>query len=151
MTIYIACDHLGVDVKNKLIEYLKTNELNVVEIDIPNSELDDYPDFAFKLGELVKKDNNNLGILICGNGLGMSIAANKVNGIRCIRAVNSDDAFKGKHHNGANVLALGANLDFEITKEIVDAFISTKPANLDRYIRRIDKIIKYENGEYNEL
>jgi len=74
----------------------------------------------------------------------MSIAANKVNGIRCIRAVNSDDAFKGKHHNGANVLALGANLDFEITKEIVDAFISTKPANLDRYIRRIDKIIDSE-------
>lgn len=151
MTIYIAADHLGVEVKNNLIKHLNNNGLNVKEIDIPNNELDDYPDFAFKLCNLVRKDENSLGILICGNGVGMSIAANKVNGIRCVRAVDSDDAFKGKHHNGANVLAIGSNLGIDLTNEIVDTFITTKPASLDRYIRRIDKIIKYENGEYNEL
>ena len=151
MTIYIAADHQGIDLKHNLIEYLNTNGLNVKEIDMENSELDDYPDFAFKLCNLVKKEENALGILICGNGVGMSIAANKVNGIRCVRAVSTDDAFKGKHHNGANVLAIGINLDEELTKEIVDTFITTKPATIDRYLRRIDKIIKYENGEYNEL
>lgn len=151
MTIYIACDHLGIDLKKEIIKHLMGNGLNVKEIGLDNSELDDYPDFAFKLCNLVKNEDNSLGILICGNGVGMSIAANKVNGIRCVRAVTTDDAFKGKHHNGANVLAIGANLGINLSKEIVDTFITTKPATLDRYLRRIEKIIKYEKGEYNEL
>lgn len=151
MKLFIAADHLGVEVKNELIEYLKSNEIEALEIGMPNSELDHYPDFAFKLGKLVRENENSLGILICGNGVGMSIAANKVQGIRCVRAVDSDDAFKGKNHNGANVLAIGANLGIEKIKEIVDTFISTKPATIDRYLNRINKIIKYENGEYNEL
>lgn len=151
MTIYIACDHQGVELKKELIEYLKTNGLNILDLPIPNTELDDYPDYAFPLCEKVRENDNNLGILICGNGVGMSIAANKVRGIRCVRAVDTDDAFKGKHHNGANVLAIGANLDLNLTKEIIDTFIATKPATIDRYLRRIDKIIKYEEGAYNEL
>ncbi len=151
MTIYIAADHLGIEVKKKIIDYLNNNDILVKEIGLENYELDDYPDFAFKLGKLVKEDEGSIGILICGNGVGMSIAANKVKGIRCVRATDTDDAFKGKHHNGANVLAIGANLEFETIKEIVDTFISTKPATIERYLNRIDKIIKYENGEYNEL
>ena len=151
MKLFIAADHLGIEVKKELINYLESNEIKVEEIGIPNTELDDYTDFAFKLGELVSESEDSLGILICGNGVGMSIAANKVKGIRCVRAVNSDDAFKGKNHNGANVLAIGANLDIENIKEIVDTFISTKPASVERYLNRINKIIKYENGEYNEL
>ena len=151
MKLYIAADHLGIDVKNELVNYLKSNEINVLEIDVENKELDDYTDFAFRLCELVRKDENSLGILICGNGIGMSIAANKVKGIRCVRAVDTDDAFKGKNHNGANVLAIGANLDINLIKEIVDTFISTKPATIERYLKRINKIINYENGEYNEL
>lgn len=151
MKLYIAADHLGVEVKKELIEYLKSNEIEALEIGLDNNELDDYPDFAFKLCDLVRKNENSLGILICGNGVGMSIAANKVPGIRCVRAVDSDDAFKGKNHNGANVIALGANLGIEKIKEIVDTFISTKPATIDRYLKRINKIIDYEAGEYNEL
>ena len=151
MKIFIAADHLGVESKERIIVYLKANEIEVLEIDLKNSELDDYPDFAFKLGEVVRKDNNAIGILICGNGIGMSIAANKVKGIRCARVTDVDDAFKAKNHNGANVIAMGANLDFELQKEIVDTFISTKYPSLERYLNRINKIIKYENGEYNEL
>ena len=135
MKLFIAADHLGVEVKKELIEYLLANEIEALEIDMLNSELDDYPDFAFKLCDLVRKDANALGILICGNGIGMSIAANKVPGIRCVRAVNSDDAFKGKNHNGANVLAIGANLGIENIKEIVDTFISTKPATSKNKIK----------------
>ena len=151
MKLYIAADHLGIDVKNELVNYLKSNEISALEIDVENKELDDYTDFAFRLCELVRQEENSLGILICGNGIGMSIAANKVKGIRCVRAVNTDDAFKGKNHNGANVLAIVANLDINIIKEIVDTFISTKPATIERYLKRINKIINYENGEYNEL
>lgn len=151
MKLFIAADHLGIDVKKELINYLKSNEIEALEIGIENSELDDYTDFAFKLCSLVRENENSLGILICGNGIGMSIAANKVPGIRCVRAVNTDDAFKGKNHNGANVIAIGANLDMTVIKEIVDTFISTKPATIDRYLKRINKIISYENGEYNEL
>lgn len=151
MKVFIAADHLGVDVKNKLIDYLKSNEIEVLEIGIDNYELDDYPDFAFKLGSLVNENPKSLGILLCGNGIGMSIAANKVKGIRCARVIDTDDAFKAKNHNSANVIAIGANIDFEKIKEIVDTFISTKSASLDRYLNRIQKIINYENGEYNEL
>ncbi len=151
MKVFIGADHLGVKVKEELIKYLTSNGITVCDAGIENSELDDYPDFAFKVGDLVNSNDNSLGILICGNGVGMSIAANKVKGIRCVRAVTIDDAFKGKNHNGANVLAIGADLDEKLTKEIVDTFISTKLADTPRYLRRIEKIIKYENGEYNEL
>ena len=151
MTLYMACDHLGVDLKKDLIKHLSNNGINVEEIGMKNSELDDYPDFAFKLGDLVSRTPGALGILICGNGVGMSIAANKVKGIRCVRATSTDDAFKGKNHNGCNVLAIGANLGLPLAKEIVDTFISTKPADIDRYLKRVGKIIDYENGEYNEL
>ena len=151
MKVFIAADHLGIDVKHNLIKYLKSNGINALEIGIENKELDDYPDFAFKLGRLVNENVGSLGILICGNGIGMSIAANKVKGIRCARVINSDDAFKARNHNGANVIAVGANIDFEILKEIVDTFISTKSADVERYLKRINKIINYENGEYNEL
>lgn len=151
MKIYIASDHQGVNVKNEIIEYLNNNEIKVCELDLVNNPTDDYPDFAFKLGSFVSMDPESLGILICGNGVGMSIAANKVKGIRCVRALTTDDAFKGKNHNGCNVLALGANLDINLIKEIIDTFISTKPAGVERHLNRINKIIKYENGEYNEL
>ena len=151
MTIYIAADHLGVNLKKEVIKHLENNGIKTKEIDLPNYELDHYPDFAFKLGRLVRETKDALGILICGNGVGMSIAANKVKGIRCVRATSIDDAFKGKKHNGCNVLAIGANQDLELNLEIVDTFISTKPSNIERYLERIDKIIKYENGEYNEL
>ncbi len=148
MKIYIACDHRGVELKNKLTKYLKENGLNVLDIGIPNSELDDYPDFAFKLGEMVRDDEKNLGILICGSGIGMSIAANKVKGIRCVRAVSVDDAFKGKNHNGCNVIAIGSEVttDLDLVKEIIDTFINTKMASEERHLKRIKVIEKYEES-----
>lgn len=148
MKIYIGCDHRGVELKNKVIRYLKENGLNIIDIGIPNSELDDYPDFAFKLGELVREDSNNLGILICASGVGMSIAANKVKGIRCVRAVSVDDAFKGKNHNGCNVIAIGSEVttDINVVREMIDTFINTKKACEERHLKRIKAILDYEEG-----
>ena len=146
MKIYIASDHKGVDLKGEIIKYLTTNGINVEDIGLENYDLDDYPDFAFKVCEKVIENDDNLGILICGNGIGMSIAANKVKGIRAARAVTVDDAFKAKNHNGANVIALSSEVDLATTKEIVDTFIITKSATDERFLRRINKISSYENG-----
>lgn len=150
MNIYIASDHRGLEIKNKLIEYLKSNEINIKDIGLKNSLVDDYPDFAFLVCKKVLEEEC-LGILICGNGIGMSIAANKVKGIRAIRAVSVNDAFNGKNHNGANVLCIGSDLDEELIYNIVDMFITTKNPSEEKHINRINKIINYENGAYNEL
>ncbi len=151
MIVFIASDYRGVEIKKEVINYLKSNGIDVREIGLPNLEVDEYPDFAFKLGHLVTENKNSMGILICNTGIGMSIAANKVKGIRCVRATSVDDAFTGRSHNDANVLAVGANLGFNLIKEIIDSFISTKGPTIERRINRVNKIIDYENGEYNEL
>ncbi len=145
MKIYIGCDHRGLALKKELIAYLKEENREVLDIGLENSEADDYPMFAFKLGELVR-DNKALGILICGSGVGMSIAANKVKGIRCVRAVSIDDAFKGKNHNGANVIAIGSEVttDINIVKEMVDTFIDTNMPIKEAYQKRVKMIEDYE-------
>lgn len=146
MKIYIGCDHRGVDLKRKLISYLLDNGIDIEDIGIPNNDTDDYPEFALKLGEMVRDTSNALGILICGSGVGMSIAANKVKGIRCVRALSVDDAFKGKNHNGANVIAIGADIttNFNQVTEIIDTFINTKMPSEDRHLNRVKTIIDYE-------
>lgn len=149
MKIIIGSDHRGVALKNMLIDYLKSQEIEVLTTNLENNDTDDYPDFAFEVANKVLTIENSLGIVICGNGIGISIAANKVKGIRCARVVNSDDAFKAKNHNGVNMIAFGG-LDEEEAKQIVDMFITTKPAGEERHLKRIQKMIDYENGEYHE-
>ena len=126
MRIIIGCDHRGVELKNQIIANLKNDGFEVVESSVKNNENDDYPDFAFDV-------------------------ANKVKGIRCARVVDVDDVFKAKTHNGANIIAFGANNDIDKAMEMVNVFIATKYPTEERHIKRIEKIIKYENGEYNEL
>ena len=149
MKIVIGCDHRGVELKNKIVKNLKNDGFEVIESTVVNNENDDYPDFAFDVANKVL--DNNLGILICGNGIGISIAANKVKGIRCARVTNVDDVFKAKTHNGANIIAFGANNSIEDAMEMVNVFVATKFPSEERHLKKIEKIIKYENGEYNGL
>ena len=149
--IIIGADHQGVDVRDKIISYLMSNEINVENVDLPNSDTDDYPDFAYAVCQKVLKDAGSLGILVCGSGIGMSIAANKVQGIRCARVCDENDAFTAKNHNGANVIAFSSKIDFEEIKKIVDNFIATKSPSEERHIRRIEKVNNIEKGTYNEL
>ena len=151
MQIFIGSDHRGVSLKQEIIKNLKEDGFNIEDTKLQNNELDDYPDFAFEVGKNVIKNEKALGILICGNGIGISIAANKVKGIRCARVLNEEDVFKAKNHNGANIIALPGDLSIDKAMEIVNVFISTKSASEERHLKRINKIIKYENGEYNEL
>ena len=151
MNIYIASDHRGVDVENRITEYLKQLGLSVFNSNIPHSDTDDYVDFAIELAKKVVTDADSLGILLCGTGIGMSIAANKVKGTRAARCVDVDDAFYAKVHNAANVICLSSNIEEEYLFQIIDTFINTKSACEEKHLNRVNKIIKYENGAYNEL
>ncbi len=145
MKIYIATDHRGVDVEKELIEYLKTMNVEVESSHLEHYDTDDYPDFAFDVCKKVVSDNDSLGILLCGTGIGMSIAANKVKGIRAARCVSVNDAYYSKVHNAANILCLGTNTPIEEMKEIVDTFINTKSASEEKHLRRVNKIIEFES------
>ena len=151
MKIYIASDHRGFSVENEIVEHLKQMGMEVCTTKLVHNDNDDYADFAFELAENVAKDKESLGILICGTGIGMSIAANKVKGIRAARCVDVNDAFYSKNHNNANVICLGMENNVQKMCEIIDTFINTKKADEERHINRVNKIINYENGAYNEL
>ena len=143
MKISIGADHQGVKLQDKIYEDLLSKKYEVEKSMIPHNPTDDYPDYAFDVCEKVLKNKDALGILICGNGIGMSIAANKVKKIRCARVMNEDDAYKAKSHNAANVIALGA-IDEQEAKKIVEKFITTEYTTVPRHLARIAKIEKYE-------
>lgn len=147
MKIYIATDHRGVEIEKQIVSSLKSNNYEVIQSNIEHSDVDDYPDFAFEVSKNVANDNDSIGILICGTGIGMSIAANKVKGIRAARCVTPMDAYHTRNDNNANVLCLGYNQDLNLLLEIIDTFINTKSSTEERHIRRINKISSYENGE----
>ena len=144
MKILIASDHRGVELKNKIQNYLIKNNYIVENLGTDSEESVDYPTLAFNLSE--KIDNDTLGILICGTGIGMSIAANKVKGIRCAKVSSEEESKLCREHNNANVIALSANLSTIKAKKIIKKFVETKFSNDDRHKRRIDIIDNYERG-----
>ncbi len=146
MKVFVAGDHLGKPLEQLIIKYLKENDIEVEGSKLITTPTDDYPNYA---REVCKKviEENGLGILICGNGIGMSIAANKFRGIRAARVLTTDDAFKAKNHNGVNVLALSSTTPIEEVKNIVDTFITTRMPEEERHQRRINLIKEIENNE----
>ena len=151
MKIYIASDHRGYPAEKEIVSHLRQMGIEVITSTLVHNDNDDYADFAIEVAENVVKDENSIGILICGTGIGMSIAANKVKGIRAARCVDVDDAFYSKNHNNANIICLGMENDISKMCEIIDTFINTKKPEEERHIKRVNKIINYENGAYNEL
>lgn len=149
--VFLGVDHQGVKYKDDIVNYLNSNGIAIEVSQVNNTPTDDYPDFAFKVGKSVVQKESNYGILICTTGIGISIAANKVKNVRCAHVSNPLDAKATRLDNDANVLAFSSKLDFEQIKEIIKNFINTEFSNEERHLRRIEKIRKYENGEYNEL
>lgn len=144
MKVAIASDHNGVEFKKEIIKYLKNQKIEILDLSPSNSSIDDYPDYAFLVGENVSKKNADYGILICGTGIGMCIAANKVKGIRCSLINNTNDAYLSREHNNANVIAVGTKGSLNDTLKMIDIFIHTNFSNEERHSRRINKITKYE-------
>lgn len=145
--IVIGSDHAGENLKRKIKEYL--NENNLEYADINNyDENDDYPDIASKLSNKVLENKDNLGIAICGSGIGMCITCNKFSGIRAALCVDEYMAKMCRMHNDANVICLGERLDYYNdgkVYEIIENFIKTSFEG-GRHERRLEKISKIENS-----
>ena len=145
MKVSIATDHNGVVEKLELINYLNELNIEVVDCSTNNTPTDDYPDFAVIVANSVIKKETDLGILLCGTGIGMSIAANKVKGIRCAKVSSVDEARLAKEHNNANIIALSYKENMDVLKEMIKTFIETPFSNEERHARRVEKISSLEN------
>ncbi len=136
--IVIASDHAGFELKQDIISYLNKKNIDVIDLGTDSIKSVDYPDFANKLADEIKKDSSMTGILICGSGIGISIAANRHRHIRCALVTSEDEASLSRQHNNANVIALGARI---ISKEkalsCIEVFLSTDFEG-DRHQKRID-------------
>lgn len=149
MKIGIAGDHHGVKVKGKLIRYLEKKGYSVINYGTDNEVAVDYPLFAFKVGEGVASGEIDFGILLCGSGIGMSIACNKVNGARCAKVNNTKEAMLSRMHNNANVLAMSASIPLVRMKDMIDTFLKTDFSIEERHQRRVEQINHYgEEHEY---
>ena len=136
----IASDHAGYRLKNYIVNNLK-KEINLKDFGTDSDESCDFPDFAKEACDFVINNESSRGLLICGSGVGMSIAANKILGIRASNVVDKETAIESVEHNDVNVLCLGANnIDEENVIDIVESFLEAKFIQEERYLRRISKL-----------
>ena len=144
MKIGIASDHRGYKLKEKLKKYLIKKGYEVLDLGTDSTKSCDYSDYGIALGEKVRDQEVEFGIAICGTGIGISIACNKVKGVRCARITNRRDAKETRIHNNANIIALNEKLFLFEAKDIVDTFLKTKYKPDERFERRINKMLDYE-------
>lgn len=146
MKLGITNDHRGFKAKQFLTEYLTTLGYTIIDYGTDSEEPADFPDYAKKLGDAVLSKEVDLGIAICGTGIGMSIALNKMKGIYCAKVSTTSEASLSKSHNDANVIAISEEMDHELMKEVINKFIETPFSNIDRYKNRNQKIKDIENN-----
>lgn len=145
--IYIACDHAALHMKNDIVGYLNDKGYDVEDMGTYTPDRIDYPVYAEKVGKAVTSDKGSLGILICGTGIGMSMAANKIKGVRAAAVSEVYSAILTRQHNDANVLCFGARvIGIETAKMIVDGFLGAEYEG-DRHAKRVGMIAALENGE----
>ena len=137
MIISIGSDHRGFEVKTKIIKKLNEKGLKTIDKGTNTKESVDYPQYAKMVGLSVANGESDLGIVLCKTGIGVSIACNKVSGVRCARITRKNDAKLAREHNDANVLALSADEPEKIVFEIIYEFINTKFSKESRHIKRI--------------
>ena len=147
MKLGIASDHRGYHLKEKLKKDIENIE--IVDFGTNSEESCDYPDYAFKLGEAVAKKEVDFGIAICGSGIGISIACNKVKGVRCAKVSNREEARITRIDNNSNIVAFKEDVPIDDALNIVYTFINTKFSEEEKHHRRVDKITKYEEEHYD--
>ena len=144
MKIAMAADHGGYELKNKLMSYLEEKGHSVTNLGTDTPESVDYPDYAKACCECVLSGAVDFGILVCGTGVGISIAANKINGIRCGLCPSPQIAALVKQHNNANVISLGGRFtDYDTAVKIVDSYMNASFEG-GRHQNRINKITQLE-------
>jgi len=147
--IYLGSDHAGFGLKQEVKKILE--ELGESHRDLGNVELDqndDYPDYAFAVGEAVAGEPGSFGILVCGSAEGVCVAANKVRGVRAVYVEKSEEAAKTREHNDANILCLSGWTQTPVeARPIIATFIGTPFSGEERHVRRLEKISNYETGK----
>ena len=147
MKIAVGSDHRGFEVKRRILSVLEKLGHEVVDVGPQSTESVDYPDFAFLVADAVAQKKAERGILICGTGIGMCIAANKVRGIRAAPCHDSITAEMSRRHNDANVLCLSADLlGEELIDRMVRIWLETE-FEQGRHARRVEKITKFEASQ----
>ena len=149
MKIAIGNDHVAVDMKNHIKAYLEAKGHTVINFGTDSSERTDYPIYGKRVADAIVSGECELGVLICGTGIGISMAANKVKGIRAAVCSEAYSAALTRQHNNANIIAFGARVIGIATAEtIVDAFLSAEYEG-ERHARRVDMITAIEEGRFD--
>jgi RpiB/LacA/LacB family sugar-phosphate isomerase len=152
MKLVIGSDHAGYQLKNAMGEFLRSQGHEVLDVGAFDEKPSDYPDFAEKLGAGVLDGRGERGILICGSGVGVSVAANKIPGIRAGMCHDTYSAHQGVEHDDINVLVMGSRvIGSELAKDLIRAFLGAKFTGEERHVRRLAKVkaieAKYMGGK----
>lgn len=147
MRLYLGADHRGFELKEHLKLWLKEEDYEV--IDCGNTQYDpedDFTNFSFAVAEKVQQDPDSRGIVICGSGVGVNIAANKIKGIRASTGINADEVRHARKHDDLNVLAISSEYtSFEEAQKMIVIFLTTPFQPEEKYVRRLDQIKEYES------
>ena len=140
MKIALGADHGGFELKNKIKHYLEQRNFEIIDFGTNSMDSVDYPSFAKSVGNAVVNKEANFGILVCGTGIGISIAANKISGVRCALCTNTTMARLTREHNDANIIAFGERIIGDaLALEMVETFLNTKFEG-GRHCRRVSMI-----------
>ena len=145
MKIGIASDHRGYNLKEQI---KNISNYEIIDYGTNSTESCDYPDYAYKLSQGVLNNEVDFGIAICGSGIGISIACNKVKGIRCAKVSTPEEAMYTRNDNDSNIVAFSEQTDLQTALQIIDKFINTPFSNEEKHLRRINKIKEIEEGTY---
>jgi ribose 5-phosphate isomerase B len=152
LKVAVGSDHAGFELKEKLKKFLEAKNISYDDVGTNNTDSVDYPDYAEKAALLVAKGVCERGILICGSGLGVTIVANKIPGIRAALCNDVETARLSREHNDANILTLGARkVNYESANQIVDVWLNTDSSKDERHNRRVRKIIEIEKKYLKDL
>lgn len=139
--IAVASDHAGYEYKRNIAEYLRRNGHEVSDFGVDSTDSADYPDYAARVAEAVSSGRADRGVVVCGSGIGVSIVANKFEGIRAANCLTPEMAALAREHNDANVLTIGERLvEWNRVPEIIETFLKTPASDQDRHRRRVEKI-----------
>ena len=148
MRVVIGADHAGFELKENLVEYVRESGHQVLDIGTYSTEPVDYPDFAEAVGKALLDGQADRGVLVCGSGVGASVAANKLPGIRAGLCHDTYSAHQGVEHDDMNMLVLGARvIGAELARELIRAFLGAEFTGEERHRRRLNKIAALEKGK----
>ncbi len=147
--VALGSDHAGYPLKVQVLEYLKKKGHEVIDVGTFNEDPVDYPDFTQAVGEAVSSGAADVGVVLCGSGVGASVAANKIRGVRAGLCHDTFSAHQGREDDNTNVLCMGARvIGASLAVEVLESFLHAKFSGLERHQRRLNKVLSIENKYY---